>query len=240
MAGYGIPTDQFDKYKRSVHGVLLERGVRGAPACPDCHGNHGAAPPGIHSVSNICGQCHPANRELLAQSPHEKPFEEMGLAGCKTCHGHHDIQRPTDGILGTEKGSVCISCHQAGSGGYRAAADMRGAIERLKAKQETAGRLLARAEQAGMEVSQARFDLNEVGNALTKSRASVHAFSAARLEEVVGQGEALADTTIWKGERALAEVQARRRGFAGFLVVLLAVGGALFFKIREVDRREGI
>ena len=241
MAGYGIPTNQFDKYQGSVHGrALLERGVRGAPACHDCHGNHGAAPPGVRSVSNICGQCHPANRELLGQSPHEKPFEEMGLAGCKTCHRHHDIQHPTDSLLGTEKGSVCISCHKSGSGGYRAAVDMRGAIEGLKAKRDAAERLIVRAEQAGMEMSQAKFDLNEVGNFLTRARTSVHAFSPPKTEEVVKQGEALADTTIQKGEHALAELQARRRGFAGFLVILLAAGVGLFLKIKDVDRREGV
>jgi predicted CXXCH cytochrome family protein len=241
MADYHIPTDQFDKYRTSVHGrALLERGARGAPACHDCHGNHGAAPPGVSSVSNVCGQCHPANWELLAQSPHQKPFEEMGLAGCKTCHRHHDIQRPTDSMLGTKKGSVCISCHKSGSGGYQAAAEMRRAIEGLKAKRDAAEQLIVRAEQAGMEVSQARFDLNEVGSFLTRARTSVHAFSPPRTEEVVKQGEALAEMTARKGEQALVEIQARRRGFAGFLVILLAAGVALFLKIRDVDRREGV
>lgn len=89
-------------------------------------------------------------------------------------------------------------------------------------------------------MSQAKFDLNEVGNALTKARASVHAFSLSALEETVKHGEALADTTIGKGERALAEVQFRRKGLGISLVIILAVAVALFVKIKEMDRRQGV
>ena len=56
MAEYNIPTDQLEKYISSVHGqALLERGDLGAPACNDCHGNHGAAPPGVTSLAAVCG-----------------------------------------------------------------------------------------------------------------------------------------------------------------------------------------
>jgi len=59
MKEYGIPTDQFSKFSVSVHGkALLEKKDIGAPACNDCHGNHGATPPGIGSISNVCEQCH--------------------------------------------------------------------------------------------------------------------------------------------------------------------------------------
>lgn len=241
MAGYRIPTDQFDKYRTSVHGrPLLEKGVRGAPACNDCHGNHGAAPPGVSSVSNVCGQCHPVNSELLAQSPHQKPFEEMGVAACESCHGNHGVQHPTDDMLGAGEGSACTPCHERGSKGYQAAEAMRAEIERLKARRDAAEALILRAEQAGMEVSQARFDLNEVGNALTRARASVHAFSLARLKEVVKEGEALAEGVTRKGEQAMAELQFRRKGLGVSLVIILVVAVALFFKIREVDRRRGL
>jgi predicted CXXCH cytochrome family protein len=241
MAEYHIPTDQFEKYKESVHGrPLLEKGVRGAPACNDCHGNHGAAPPGVGSVGNVCGQCHPVNREFLAQSPHEKAFEEMRVAACESCHGHHDIQPPADNMLGTGKGAVCVKCHEPGSKGYEVAGAMRADMDRLKAKRDEAERLILRAEQAGMEVSQAKFDLNEVGNALTKSRASLHTFSLEKYRETVQQGEALAEGTARKGEQAIAELQFRRKGLGVSLVIILGVAVALFFKIREVDRRRGL
>jgi hypothetical protein len=164
----------------------------------------------------------------------------MGVAACEGCHGHHDVQHPTDDMLGTGKDSACTSCHEADSKGYLAAVAMRAAIDGLKARQDAAEKLILRAEQAGMEVSQAKFDLNEVGTFLTKARASVHAFSFARLEEVVKQGEALADETTRKGEQAIAELQFRRKGLGVSLVIILAVAIALFFKIKEVDRRRGL
>jgi len=55
MSGYSIPTDQFAKYSASVHHqALMVRGDLSAPTCPTCHGNHGAAPPGVDKVQNVC------------------------------------------------------------------------------------------------------------------------------------------------------------------------------------------
>jgi hypothetical protein len=73
MKGYGIPTDQYEKYATSVHGVaLLERNDLGAPACNGCHGNHGATPPGVTSISKVCGTCHALNSELFSAGPHNR------------------------------------------------------------------------------------------------------------------------------------------------------------------------
>ncbi|MFQ6007826.1 MAG: hypothetical protein ACE5K8_02640, partial [Candidatus Zixiibacteriota bacterium] len=70
MADYDIPTNQVVEYMQSVHGVaLLERKDLGAPACNDCHGNHGAAPPGVSSLSAVCGNCHALEAELFNSSP---------------------------------------------------------------------------------------------------------------------------------------------------------------------------
>ncbi|HBR56421.1 MAG TPA: hypothetical protein DEA22_02960, partial [Blastocatellia bacterium] len=78
MAGYGIPHDQFDKYKSSVHAAALyEKHDLSAPTCNDCHGNHGAVPPGLASVANVCGQCHARQAELFQKSAHKLPFEKM-------------------------------------------------------------------------------------------------------------------------------------------------------------------
>ena len=37
---------------------MVERNDLSAPTCNDCHGNHGAAPPGVGAVTNVCGTCH--------------------------------------------------------------------------------------------------------------------------------------------------------------------------------------
>lgn len=241
MADYDIPTDQLAKYKQSVHGrTLLQAGGRGAPACNDCHGNHGAVPPGLGSVANVCGQCHPVNAELLLQSPHAKAFEKGDIPACESCHGHHDVQRPERDMLGVGEGAVCVKCHEEDSNGYVTASAMSSIVERLRIKRDEADELLGRAERAGMEVREAKYILHDVESYITKARAAQHSSSLAKVQLVVDVGDSLADFTIKEGESALAELGFRRRGLLvsmGFIVVL---GLALYFKIREVDRKHGL
>lgn len=52
---------------------------------------------------------------------------------------------------------------------------MRELIESLRRDHERARHLLSEAEHAGVEVSQAQFDLNGAKDALVKARAAVHA-----------------------------------------------------------------
>jgi len=100
MSPYGIPTTQFDEYRRSVHGAaLLERGDTAAPACNDCHGNHGAAPPGVQSVTHVCGQCHGREGALFDASIKKDLFANMNVAPCTTCHDHHLVRHPTPALF---------------------------------------------------------------------------------------------------------------------------------------------
>ena len=90
--GSPLPTNQLAEYRDSVHGrALLQRGDLGAPACNDCHGNHGPAPPGVASVSRSCSLCHSANASLFDGSKHKQAFDEHGWAECSKCHGNHAI-----------------------------------------------------------------------------------------------------------------------------------------------------
>jgi hypothetical protein len=96
MAPYKIPTDQYDNYRLSVHATaLLEQGDMAAPACNDCHGNHGAAPPEVKSVAHICGHCHGREAVLFGGSSHKGIFETRKAPDCIVCHGNHRIAHPT-------------------------------------------------------------------------------------------------------------------------------------------------
>jgi cytochrome c553 len=58
--GRPLPVDQQARWRRSVHAAaLFERDDLSAPTCNDCHGNHGATPPGLDSIAFVCGQCRP-------------------------------------------------------------------------------------------------------------------------------------------------------------------------------------
>ena len=78
MKQYGIPTDQFAKYNTSVHhDALAVRGDLSAPTCTTCHGNHGAVPPGVDKVQNVCANCHVFQAQMYTTSSHNKAFEAL-------------------------------------------------------------------------------------------------------------------------------------------------------------------
>src|SRR5262249_17645653 len=92
MKAYSIPHDQYDNYKSSVHAkALYGRQDLSAPTCNSCHGNHGAAPPGMASVANVCGQCHVRQSSLFQTSVHKAAFDALQVGECKQCHSNHKI-----------------------------------------------------------------------------------------------------------------------------------------------------
>ncbi len=239
MQPYGIPTDQFRKYRESVHWEMISvKGDLSAPTCNDCHGNHGAAPPGVSWVGNVCGQCHTVMAENFAKSPHAKIFSQMGTPGCATCHSNHEIRETSDNLLGLGNQSICAGCHTAEDKGGKTAVAMRSLIDSLRNESEKARALLFQAERAGMEVSQAQFDLNGAKDALIKARAAVHSFSVEGVKKEVEPGLAISTKVHAKGVRALDEIQFRRKGLAVSAVIILCLVVGLVLKIRSLERGE--
>ncbi|GBC76691.1 hypothetical protein HRbin08_00153 [bacterium HR08] len=236
MAAYRLPHDQYNRYRRSAHArALYDRQDLSAPTCNDCHGNHGAVPPGIASVAHVCGQCHVRQSALFRASPHKAAFDAMQLAECVYCHGNHDVLPPTDEMIGTGEKSVCVSCHPPGDAGYQAAERMRALIDDLSRELERAQAILDRAERAGMEVSRAKFELSEARDALTHARVLIHAFSVKEVENVIRPGLEVARRGYQAGERALAELNYRRKGLAVSLLFLLFLAALLYLKLREIE-----
>src|SRR5512145_2521030 len=132
MAGYKIPTDQVAKYRASIHWKTMNaKGDLSAPTCNDCHGNHGASPPGISWVGNVCGQCHSVMADLFRSSVHAKAFTSMGTPGCATCHENHAINKAGDAMLGLGDTAVCATCHSSDDKGGQGATAMRALVDSL-------------------------------------------------------------------------------------------------------------
>ncbi len=240
--GKPLPTDQYEKWKRSVHGrALLEQGDLSAPTCNDCHGNHGAVPPGVSSVANACGTCHGKVAGLFAETRMRHKFEEIGLPGCATCHGSHEIRRPTDQFLGLSGQAVCSKCHNpqrpeygAPLAGADVAKELREALEKLKAQIAVADAKIQQAERLGMEVSGPRFDLRQAQDALTNARTLIHSFSAKKVREAVDAGLKVTNEVIARAEEALREHTARRIWLAASLVPIFVVIALLLLYIRTL------
>jgi hypothetical protein len=241
MAGYGIRTDQLDGYRQSVHGVaLLKNSDLNAPACNSCHGNHGAAPPGVGSVENVCGTCHQANQELYDRSPHQKPFADRKLPGCVVCHGNHKVPRPSDAMLGFGPGSACSDCHRNAPGDRAATAILRSraALDSLTVGRAEAESTLSRAEQLGMDVEEARYSLKSVNQALVESRVQVHAFQVAPLVAAAAPGIRVVSQAKLAGLEAVREYHFRRQGLGVATLIITALVVLLYLKVRQIERRQ--
>jgi hypothetical protein len=235
MANYKLPSDVYAKWKKSVHyQARVEKGDLSAPTCNSCHGNHGAAPPEVGSVVNVCGTCHVVFAEKFKISPHWEPFKELGLPGCVTCHENHEIAHPTETFLAEGDQGKCGSCHEPGSNGAKAAAAMRADLTELDEKIRAAREKLARAAEAGMEVSRIRFELSKADDALTTARTDIHRFQVAAVHTTASAGLSVARAASKAADRALAERDYRRKGLFVSLAVILAAIAALLLKIRDL------
>lgn len=240
MTAHGLPSDVHAKYTRSVHfEAMTKKGDLSAPTCNSCHGNHGAVPPQVDSVANVCGTCHTTFAEQFRQSPHREAFAEMGLPGCVTCHENHEILHPTDAFLSEGTESKCASCHEAGSAGARAAAQMYDDLRRLERETSEARRALRQEAEAGMEVSKVEFELARADEALTKARANVHLSQASVVRKAAAEGLAIAGTGKAAAARVRGEREFRRKGLFVSLGLIMVAIAALVAKIRTLDRRRG-
>jgi predicted CXXCH cytochrome family protein len=239
MRGFQIPNDQYEKYKKSVHATALyEKQDLSAPTCNDCHGNHGATPPGIASVANVCGQCHGRQAELFQTSPHKAAFDEKQFGECIKCHSNHLISKPSDEMIGTGEKSVCITCHTTGDKGFIAAGQMRGKIDELIASIDKSAKILDKAEQAGMEVSRPKFEMKEATDGLTHARVLIHSSSAGEVDKVVAPGLAASVKGYQAGVGALAERTFRRKGLVVSLVFILFLAGLVYLKVRQIESKQ--
>jgi nitrate/TMAO reductase-like tetraheme cytochrome c subunit len=238
MKPYSIPTDQFAGYSVSVHHeAQVVRGDLSAPTCTTCHGNHGAAPPGVASVEYVCSNCHAFQAQLFDASPHKAAFAAAKMPGCVTCHSNHRINHPTDAMLGTGPQSVCTNCHAEGDGGFKVAATTQQKLSGLDKAIEDADELLDRAERSGMDVSQAKLSQTQARDALTKARVSIHSATVDRILGDVQAGTKLAEQNLAAGHQALADRDYRRWGLSVSVIVILLTIVGLWLYIREIEGR---
>ena len=122
-------------YLRSVHGQSVQTGVRDAPVCTDCHGEHTIAAVratnsrvSAGNIPGTCGQCH-ASQRIVTQyrlppnvsATYAESFHGLELKGgspmaanCASCHGVHDILPSTDARSTVNPQNLprtCGKCH---------------------------------------------------------------------------------------------------------------------------------
>jgi len=122
-------------YLRSVHGKAVTAGVRDAPVCTDCHGEHSITAVKLATsrvapanIPETCGQCHAAQRIITQYrlppnvfATYVQSFHGLALQGgnvtaanCASCHGIHDIlpaSDPLSTISSNNLPQTCGKCH---------------------------------------------------------------------------------------------------------------------------------
>lgn len=123
-------------FSQSAHGIASAQGVRSAPACIDCHGEHNIEPVANKDSpmyktheAKVCLSCHLDNPDVrqrvgpsagfiaaYEQSVHGMALHKgnEGAATCSNCHGAHDMQKGSDPRSFVNKlntPQTCAKCH---------------------------------------------------------------------------------------------------------------------------------
>jgi predicted CXXCH cytochrome family protein len=237
MAPYGIPTNQYELYQESVHGVAMlgNQDLR-APTCSTCHGKHGAAPPGLQQVGNVCGQCHAQTEEYYLQGAHKTGMTGQTAPACVTCHGQHDVPLPTlDLFLGVDE-RHCGMCHQPGT---NIAGQVDAIYQALKGADDAyaqAERTIAQAEEQHLIMAEQKELLQKANTPLIESRALQHTVHTEEIEAKTQESVDLSQQAQASAEEALQGLDTRRLGMIIALAAILVTIVALVLVKRELDR----
>ncbi|MFQ6674087.1 MAG: cytochrome c3 family protein [Fidelibacterota bacterium] len=237
MSLHGLPATAYDDYRASVHGVaLLERQDLSAPTCNDCHGNHGAIPPGVSSVKMICGQCHPNNQQIFESTKMSKVIETKGLHGCVVCHSNHRIPPPTDAMISLRGEGVCQKCHSPGDEGAQQVTLIRSALDGLIQSISESEQKITDAENLGMEVDDALFDIQSAKEILIKSRVMIHSLDGEEVRKTAVPGLDLSERARTTAVAAISDSKNRKIGLGISTVIITFLAVVLYLYIRRLER----
>ncbi len=237
MAKYKLPSNPYHDYSNGVHGIaLLKNHDIGAPACNDCHGNHGATPPGASSITQICGQCHVNNMNYFKASKMGQNFEDYH--GCVECHSNHLINPPTDDFVGVGNKAICIDCHDKGDKGYEEANLIHSQISTLDSILTFAKEKIKVVKEKNMDDVEINFLLKDAHQSLIKSRTLVHTFSSDKVGKETNKGIKITKKAIILEEEAIHASFVRRNGFLIAILFITIIIIALYLRIREMDKNK--
>lgn len=231
MRAYNIPTNQYELYVNSVHGIaLLQKQDLRAPSCATCHGTHGAAPPGFDEVANVCGGCHTATQDYFLKSVHASNV--VGMPKCVTCHGRYDVQTPSDAMFHGDGERQCGSCHTPNSKQSEAVQAIADNIEASAKAVDTAQNAIQEAVNYALIVAPEEAKLTEAKTNLITARAAQHTLSLDTVKERTDAATQKANEVTADAQKAIADSFFRRE----IMVIGLAIMAMAIFALWLVRR----
>ncbi len=239
MAEYDIPTDQLEQFKSSVHGVaLLDNQDIYSPACNDCHGNHGATPPDVAHISDICGSCHVNNKNLFKDSALREVFLANDKKECESCHGNHEVEKPTDEMLNWKEESKCLECHdEEDQKAKKISLAFYHVIDSLKTQLSSAENLLLMVERKGMEVSDMFIHIEDGHRTLIQTRTNIHGFDLDKVNATAEEGFSVINEATIGANKALNELKYRRKGLLLFSLIITLTIIVLYLQLKAMQRK---
>lgn len=250
MAARGLPSDTVARFRESVHGqALLVDDVRGAPSCADCHGSHGAAPPGVEATVHACGQCHVATAAHFAAGPHasaeamrceschaDRNSPEFRRGGCTSCHGAHEVAKDTRALYEGDAVGRCGHCHRNDD---RATALVRVVDEgrrELRAEMDATERRIRDAKSRGLFIEDERLYVIESERALVSLQPLVHSVDARAIARHLDESRKRQERAREALDRKLRVLRDRRIVLVGFAALILLFAWLLWAKLQAVRR----
>jgi len=238
MGKYKIPTDQLDKWQKSVHGQAFRSGNTIAPTCTSCHGAHANAPPNTASVGHTCDRCHEDELSFFEQSPHSKGFRQRGFTPCVVCHGSHDVAPATELLVGTTANAACMKCHSNDEKPRKVATEIASLLTAAQQKAAEARDAVKRATGKGLHVSGAAYALDKLATSELKLRGVVHTLDAARVQSRASDVEHDASEALRFVDDAERARQVEKRGYYVALALAALLFTLLTLKALQLDRRK--
>lgn len=249
MKAYGLPADSVGRFLKSVHGQALVAGRRGAPSCAGCHGSHGAAPPGVREVVQVCGQCHVNTQEHYRRSPHfgsgdmqcracHENEEGSGYrgAGCTACHATHETQAPGDWMYQGSGVGQCGHCHREPDASREIAAAISAGRQRLEDAMAETRAAIRRAKRRGLFIDQEEIYLRESKRALVSLQPLAHSLDRALIDKALLDGLKRHDRAREVIAKQATRLRDRRILVGALTAILLLLTGLLAAKLRAVRR----
>ena len=240
---------EVEDFRKSVHGeALLVEQTRGAPGCVDCHGAHGAAPPGVTHVVEVCGRCHLTARDQFHQSVHATSEEmdcrtchegegpEYARRGCMTCHGKHDIREPGDWMYAGQEPGRCDHCHRQDDKADLLTRVLMDGRKRLIEGMDETDAAIKKGKERGLYYEHEGIHRQESQRTLVSVRAMIHGLDAPAIEKHIAEGLSRQERAREEIRIHEAQLRDRRILLSGLSVMLLLLAALLGAKLAAVRR----
>jgi len=232
MSAFKLSADTVSLFVEGVHGhALLVDRIRGAPSCTDCHGSHGAIPPGVGEIEEVCGRCHPNEKRQYQKSAHFRHD-----LTCTACHAAHDVRRATEAMYEGDEPGHCGSCHdkdEAARDFARTVADGRKELEDAVAETQ---RIIDHGKASGLWFKHEDVYRRESERTLVSVRSLTHALDEDLIVKHFSDGLAKQERTREEVEKLGSALRDRRILLSVLVLLLIMMTALLAMKLRAIRR----